>query len=110
MTGARKPASAVSHPDWCASDRCGHLVPPLMTHMARRHRGPLHRVGETRASGAIVTYLIGDDARTPLVALHVTGRSGNGWAELSLIQAGQLVERLRGLLNEAGGQAGSDDD
>ncbi|MFC3501447.1 hypothetical protein ACFOOK_10835 [Micromonospora krabiensis] len=81
-----------------------------MTHMARRHRGPLYRFGDGRAGGAIVTYLIGTDARTPLVAVHATGRSGNGWAELSLSQAGQLVERLRGLLNEAGGQSGSDDD
>ncbi|RKN27012.1 hypothetical protein D7044_29335 [Micromonospora musae] len=78
--------------------------------MARRHRGPLHRVGDPRAIGAIVTYLIGADGRTPLVALHATGRSGNGWAELSLIQAGQLIERLRGLLNEAGRGAGGDDD
>lgn len=110
MTRTSKPAGATSHPEWCDPDRCGHLVPPLMTHMARRHRGPMYRFGDTRAGGLVVTYLIGADARTPLIAVHATCRTGNAWAELSLTQAARLVERLGGLLAQAGDQAGGDDD
>ncbi|SBT51665.1 hypothetical protein [Micromonospora narathiwatensis] len=110
MTRTSKPAGVTSHPNWCAPDRCGHLVPPLMTHMARRHRGPMYRFGDTRAGGVVVTYLIGADDRAPLIAMHATCRAGNAWAELSLAQAAQLVERLRGLLAQAGGHAGSDDE
>lgn len=105
-----KPADATRHPDWCAPDRCGHLVPPLMAHMARRHRGPMYRVGDARASGHIVTYLIGADATAPLIAVHATCRAGMGWAELPLPQVAQLVEHLRGLLKQAGGQQGADDE
>ena len=110
VTRAGKPAVEMSHPDWCAPDRCGHLVPPLMTHMARRHRGPLYRFGESRTSGVVVTYLIGADARTPLIAVHATCRAGNAWAELSLTQAAELIERLRSLLDQAAGVTGDDDD
>ncbi|MER7331199.1 MULTISPECIES: hypothetical protein [unclassified Micromonospora] len=110
MSRIGKPANVTSHPDWCAPDRCGHLVPPLMTHMARRHRGPMHRVGDTRAGGLIVTYLIGADARTPLIAVHATCRAGNAWAELPLPQVAQLVEQLRGLMKQAGGHQGADDE
>ncbi|MFG2057856.1 hypothetical protein ACGFI9_27925 [Micromonospora sp. NPDC048930] len=85
-------------------------MPPLMTHMARRHRGPMYRFGDARAGGMVVAYLIGVDARTPLIAVHAISRAGNAWAELSLTQAAQLAERLRGLLAQAGGGAGSDDD
>ncbi|MFD6660824.1 hypothetical protein ACFWDK_00415 [Micromonospora chalcea] len=105
-----KPAEITSHPNWCAPDRCGHLVPPLMTHMARRHRGPMLRVGNVRSSGAVVTYLIGADALAPLVAVHSTCRAGNGWAELSLSQVAELVEHLCGLLKQAGGDRGADDE
>ncbi|WP_405100779.1 hypothetical protein [Micromonospora sp. NBC_01412] len=58
----------------------------------------------------VVTYLIGADTRAPLIAVHATCRAGNAWAELSLTQAAQLVERLRGLLDQAAGEAGGDDD
>ncbi|MEU7950627.1 hypothetical protein AB0B62_05525 [Micromonospora chalcea] len=100
MTPANS-AAVTSHPSWCAPDRCGHLVPPIMTHMARRHRGPLVQVGDSRASGMVVTYLIGADGREPLIAVHATRRVGNAWAELSLTQAAQLVERLRDLLAQS---------
>ncbi|MEU4639264.1 hypothetical protein [Micromonospora sp. NPDC023814] len=110
MSRTSKPAGVTSHPDWCAPDRCGLLVPPLMTHMARRHRGPMHRVGDTRASGLIVTYLIGADAQVPFVAVHATCRAGNAWAELPLPQVAELVETLRGLLKQADGHQGADDE
>ncbi|MEH0973004.1 hypothetical protein V6U77_17940 [Micromonospora sp. CPCC 205546] len=110
MSRTSKPADVTSHPDWCAPDRCGHLVPPLMTHMARRHRGLMYRVGDTQASGHIVTYLIGADPTAPLIAVHATCRAGMGWAELPLPQVVQLVEHLRELLKQAGGQKGADDE
>ncbi|MEO3775855.1 hypothetical protein ABGB16_03170 [Micromonospora sp. B11E3] len=110
MTRTTKPAEITGHPDWCAPDRCGHLVPPLMTHMARRHRGPIYRFGDTRTSGTVIIYLIGADAQAPLIAVHATCRGGNAWAELSMSQAAQLVERLRALLLQAGGEQGADDD
>ncbi|MGK5675138.1 hypothetical protein ACSNOB_20140 [Micromonospora sp. URMC 106] len=94
-------ADVTSHPNWCAPDRCGHLVPPLMTHMARRHRGPLVQVGDSRESGMVITYLIGADGREPLIAVHARCRAGNAWAELSLTQVSQLVERLRDLLAQS---------
>ncbi|MGC4808427.1 hypothetical protein [Micromonospora sp. DT233] len=98
------------HPDWCASDRCGYLVPPLMPHMARRHRSPMHQVGDKRAGGLIATYLIGSDALGAMVGIHATCRGGNGWAELSLPQAAELVDQLRGLLAQAAGDQGADDE
>ncbi|MFJ1542669.1 hypothetical protein ACIODS_29440 [Micromonospora chalcea] len=110
MRRTNKPTEITSHPDWCTPDRCGHLVPPLMAHMARRHRGPMFRIGDIRSSGAVVTYLIGADALAPLVAVHSTCRAGNGWAELSLAQAAELVKHLRGLLKQAGGDRGADDE
>ncbi|MEU5964436.1 hypothetical protein ABZ777_24800 [Micromonospora parva] len=91
-----------SHPAWCAPERCGHLVPPLMAHMPRRHRGAMHRLGDGRQGGQLVTYLVGSDARVPLVAVHVTSRGGIAWVELSLPQAAQLAERLCFLLAQAG--------
>ncbi|RUL93706.1 hypothetical protein EG812_08395 [Verrucosispora sp. FIM060022] len=78
--------------------------------MARRHRGPLYRIGEVRTGGAVVTYLIGVDARTPLIAVHATHRAGNAWAELSLEQTAELIERLRSMLDQAAGPTGSDHD
>ncbi|WP_435233167.1 hypothetical protein [Micromonospora aurantiaca (nom. illeg.)] len=110
MTRTNKPTEITSHPDWCAPDRCGHLVPPLMAHMARRHRGPMCRVGDIRSSGAVVTYLIGAVALEPLVAVHSMCRAGNGWAELSLPQVAQLVGHLRGLLKQAGDHPEADDE
>lgn len=109
VTRPDNPAVEMTHPDWCVPDRCGHLVPPVMTHMARRHRGPLYRFGEARTSGTVVTYLIGRDARTPLIAVHATSRAGNAWAELSLAQTAALVERLRSLLDLAANTDGGDD-
>lgn len=83
-----------SHPAWCAPERCGHLVPPVMAHMPRRHRGAMHRLGDSRQSGQVVTYLVGSDARVPLVAVHMTSRGGIAWVELSPSQAVELAERL----------------
>ncbi|SCF46198.1 hypothetical protein GA0070564_11324 [Micromonospora mirobrigensis] len=110
MRRTNKSAEITSHPDWCAPDRCGHLVPPVMAHMARRHRGPMYRLGDIRSGGAVVTYLIGADALAPLVAVHATCRAGNAWAELPLSQVAQLVDHLRGLLKQAGGDLGADDE
>ncbi|WP_245666171.1 hypothetical protein [Micromonospora sediminicola] len=110
MTPTNKPAGVTDHPDWCAPDRCGRLVPPLMTEMTRHHRGAMHRVGNARAGGMVVAYLIGVDVRTPLIAVHASCRAGVGWAELSLTQAAELIERLSGLVVEAGGDLGSHDD
>ncbi|MEW2590887.1 hypothetical protein AB0893_10755 [Micromonospora aurantiaca] len=110
VTPTNKRADVVNHPDWCAPDRCGHLVPPLMSEMTRHHRGPTHRIGEARAGGMVVAYLIGVDARTPLIAVHATCRAGIGWAELSLTQTAQLIERLSGLVVEAGRGPGSHSD
>ncbi|MFF5071455.1 hypothetical protein ACFY2R_09690 [Micromonospora olivasterospora] len=81
-----------------------------MTHMARRHRGPIYRFGDTRTSGTVVTYLIGADAQAPLIAVHATCRGGNAWAELSMSQAAQLVERLGALLVQARGDHEAGDD
>ncbi|MEU7928137.1 hypothetical protein [Micromonospora sp. NPDC049107] len=100
MSNAGKPASG-SHPAWCAPDRCGHLVPPLMAHMPRRHRGAMHRLGDSRQSGQVVTYLVGSDARVPLVAVHMTSRAGIAWVELSPSQAVELAERLCSLSAQA---------
>jgi hypothetical protein len=110
MSRASRPAGVVRHPDWCTPERCGYLVPPLMPHMARRHRGPMQRVGDKRAGGLVVTYLIGADALGPMVEVHVGCRAGNAWAELSLPQAAELVEQLRGLLDQVGGGQGSGDE
>ncbi|MEV4271241.1 hypothetical protein [Micromonospora aurantiaca (nom. illeg.)] len=107
MRRTNRPTEITSHPGWCAPDRCGHLVPPLMAHMARRHRGTMFRVGDVRSSGVVVTYLIGADALAPLVAVHSTCRVGNCWAELSLSQVAELIEHLRGLLKQAGGDQGA---
>lgn len=105
-----KPVKVASHPDWCALDRCGHLVPPLMPHMARRHRGPMNRVGEIRGSGLIATYIIGTDDQAPSIVVHATARVGNAWAELALPQAAQLLEQLRELLEQAHGDQGAGDE
>lgn len=98
QTGRRP---AVEHPSWCAPDRCGHLVPPVLAHMARRHRSVLLRVGEVRSSGLVVSYLIGSDDEPPSVAVHASCRAGAGWAELTLPQAVQLVGQLGSLLTQA---------
>ncbi|MEV1060127.1 hypothetical protein AB0I92_22985 [Micromonospora chalcea] len=110
MRRTNNPIGITSHPGWCAPDRCGHLVPPLMAHMARRHRGPMFRIGDVRSSGAVVTYLIGADATAPLVAVHSWCRTGNGWAEMSLPQVAELVKHLRDLLKQAGGDQGANDE
>ncbi|GIJ21218.1 hypothetical protein Vlu01_18420 [Micromonospora lutea] len=89
------------HPDWCASDRCGHLVPPVMSHMQRRHRGASLKVGDPWASGSVVSYLVGADGQAPRVMVHVSCRVGTPWAELPLSQVRQLVEQLRSLLAQA---------
>ncbi|WP_233219400.1 hypothetical protein [Micromonospora sp. RP3T] len=110
VTPTNKGADVTSHPDWCAPDRCGHLVPPLMAEMTRSHRGAMHRIGSARAGGMVVAYLVGVDARTPLIAVHATCRAGIGWAELSPAQVVRLVDCLSGLVIEAGGDPGSRDD
>ncbi|WBB54349.1 hypothetical protein [Verrucosispora sp. WMMD573] len=99
---SRRPAVA-SHPAWCAPDRCGHLVPPVLAHMARRHRGVLLRVGEVRSSGLVVSYLIGSDDEPPAVVVHASCRAGAGWAELTLPQTKHLVDQLGSLLTQAAG-------
>ncbi|WP_232290187.1 hypothetical protein [Micromonospora sp. ATCC 39149] len=78
----------------------------MLAHMARRHRGPMRRVGDSRASGFVATYLIGADGFGPMVGVHATCRAGNTWAELTLPQAAELVEHLRGLLEQAAGDQG----
>ncbi|RZT81198.1 hypothetical protein EV382_4471 [Micromonospora violae] len=110
MSRTNNPAPVTSHPDWCAPDRCGYLVPPVMTHMARRHRGPMQRVGENRAGGLVVTYLISDALGSPMVGVHVTCRAGIAWAELPLPQAAQLVEQLHGLLAQITGRQRAGDE
>ncbi|WP_238685204.1 hypothetical protein [Micromonospora hortensis] len=110
MRHTSKPTAVVSHPDWCAPDRCGYLVPPVLAHMARRHRGPMHRVGDSRAGGQIVSYLISADALDPMVGVHLTCRAGNAWAELSVPQAAELVEQLHGLLAQVAGDPETDDE
>ncbi|MEU1604177.1 hypothetical protein [Micromonospora matsumotoense] len=103
MTRTSKPTT--THPQWCTPERCGFLVPPVMPHMARRHRGPMLRVGESRASGLVVTYLISAEVPgAPLVGVHATCRAGNAWAELSLPQAAALADQLRDLLTQAADQ------
>ncbi|BCJ60138.1 hypothetical protein [Micromonospora endophytica] len=94
------------HPQWCVPDRCGHLVPPVLAHMGRRHRGVLLKVGEVRPSGAVASYLIEADGEEPRVTVHVACRAGTAWAELSFPQAGQLVSQLRSLLVQGGGGHG----
>ncbi|MEU7616721.1 hypothetical protein OG271_07670 [Micromonospora rifamycinica] len=60
------------------------------------------RVGASRASGLVVTYLIsGAVPGAPLVAVHVACRAGNAWAELSLAQATELAGQLGDLLTRA---------
>ncbi|MEV6800150.1 hypothetical protein AB0M91_17640 [Micromonospora rifamycinica] len=102
MTRTGRSVTATTHPRWCAPERCGHLVPPVLPHLARRHRGPMLRVGASRASGLVVTYLIsGAVPGEPLVAVHVACRGGNAWAELSLAQATELAGQLGDLLTRA---------
>ncbi|MFI9639689.1 hypothetical protein ACIG87_06410 [Micromonospora sp. NPDC051925] len=111
MTRTGRSVAGTTHPRWCTPERCGHLVPPVLPHMARRHRGPMHRVGETRASGLVMTYLISAATpMAPLVTVHVAGRAGNAWAELSLPQAAALAEQLRELLTHAAEQNDADED
>ncbi|MFF0229131.1 hypothetical protein [Micromonospora sp. NPDC005254] len=111
MSRTNKPAAVTNHPDWCAPDRCGYLVPPVMSHMARRHRGPMQRVGESRSGGLVVTYLISAEALGgAMVGVHVTCRGGNAWAELSLPQAVELAEQLSDLVTQVVGQQGADDE
>ncbi|KAB1942282.1 hypothetical protein F8271_13030 [Micromonospora sp. ALFpr18c] len=62
----------------------------------------MHRLGDSRQSGQVVTYLVGSDARVPLVAVHVTSRGGIAWVELPPSRAAQLIDRLRSLLVQAG--------
>ncbi|WP_238358800.1 hypothetical protein [Micromonospora fiedleri] len=106
MSQPRQPSTALVHPAWCSPDRCGHLVPPVLAHMGRRHRGVLLKVGEVRPSGSVVSYLIASDDGAAKVMVHASCLAGAGWAELSLSQAGQLVEQLRSLLAQAGCQGG----
>ncbi|WP_244166307.1 hypothetical protein [Micromonospora saelicesensis] len=111
MSRTNKPAAVTSHPDWCAPDRCGYLVPPVMSHMARRHRGSMQRVGESRAGGLVVTYLISAEALGgAMVGVHVTCRGGNAWAELSLPQTVELAQQLSDLVTQVLGLEGVDDE
>ncbi|MEU8186725.1 hypothetical protein [Micromonospora carbonacea] len=103
-----KATDKVTHPGWCDPARCGHLVPPVMAHMARRHRGEVQRVGDKRALGLVVTYLISGVDHVPLVAVHAASRVGNVWAELPVPQAAQLVEHLSALLDQAGYEGTAD--
>ncbi|GIJ12353.1 hypothetical protein ACFFMR_22090 [Micromonospora andamanensis] len=78
-------------------------MPPVLAHMARRHRGVLLRVGEVRSSGLVVSYLIGSDDESPTVVVHASCRAGAGWAELTLPQTKHLVDQLGSLLTQAAG-------
>ncbi|WFE94871.1 hypothetical protein [Micromonospora sp. WMMD987] len=110
MTRTGGSVTAATHPRWCAPERCGHLVPPVVPHLARRHRGPMLRVGRSRAAGVVATYLIsGAVPGEPLVAVHVACRAGNAWAELSLAQAAELAGQLRDLLSSAADDPEADD-
>ncbi|MEV4199428.1 hypothetical protein [Micromonospora globbae] len=109
MSRTSTPTETAAHPDWCAPDRCGLLVPPLLAHMARRHRGIMLRVGEVRASGLVVSYLIGVDGEPPVIAVHTSSRAGGAWAELRLSQADELVVQLQSLLMQAGYRRGEGD-
>gem|GEM_PF-1893597 len=93
----------VEHPAWCARERCGHVVPPLFAHMARRHRSRLCQVGTPRvAGGSVVAYLIGGDRLPPVVAVHAAAPwLGAGCAELRLSEVRKLVDALTGLLADA---------
>ncbi|MFG1766389.1 hypothetical protein ACGFIH_23870 [Micromonospora parva] len=111
MSRTNRPSKVTSHPDWCDQERCGYLVPPVMAHMARRHRGSIQRVGDGRAAGLVVTYLIGAEALGgALVGVHVTCRSGIAWAELSLLQAIELAEQLGALVKQVLGESRADDE
>ncbi|MEU0552042.1 hypothetical protein [Micromonospora sp. NPDC005979] len=111
MSRTNKPSEVTSHPDWCDPERCGYLVPPVMAHMARRHRGPMQRVGDGRAAGLVVTYLIAAEASGgALVGVHVTCRSGIAWAELSLLQTIELAEQLNALVKQVLGESRADDE
>ncbi|MCG5450775.1 hypothetical protein NIE111_002404 [Micromonospora sp. NIE111] len=70
----------------------------------------MHRVGDSRAGGQIVSYLISADALDPMVGVHLTCRAGNAWAELSVPQAAELVEQLHGLLAQVAGDPETDDE
>ncbi|MEW2473553.1 hypothetical protein AB0875_07125 [Micromonospora gifhornensis] len=110
MSQPHQPTRPPVHPTWCASDRCGHLVQPVLAHMERRHRGALLKVGAVRPLGSVASYLIGTDGQAPRVMVHVSCRAGTAWAELPLPQAGQLLEQLRSLLAQAGHQGGEHGD
>ncbi|ROO52485.1 hypothetical protein EDC02_7414 [Micromonospora sp. Llam0] len=103
MTPVGGGAEKVEHPAWCARDRCGHVVPPLFAHMARRHRSRLCQVGTPRvAGGSVVAYLIGGDRLPPVVAVHAAAPwLGAGCAELRLSEVRKLVDALTGLLADA---------
>ncbi|MGC4803834.1 hypothetical protein [Micromonospora sp. DT233] len=45
-----------------------------------------------------------------MIGIHAACRGGNAWAELSLPQVAELVEQLRGLLAQAAGAQGTDDE
>ena len=93
----------VPHPAWCVPHRCGHIVPPLMREMLRKHRSEQLQVGNLRAPGCVVSYLVGVDGQAPTVTVHATSRmTARGWAELSLAETVQLIGQLQHLLTLAG--------
>ncbi|MEU5552751.1 hypothetical protein ABZ738_23535 [Micromonospora sp. NPDC047793] len=109
MSGQGRPAGPVVHPEWCAPRNCGHLDPPVLPHMERRHQGAPLKVGDTWVSGSVVSYLTGSDGQAPKVMVHVSQRVGTPWAELPLTYVEQLVKHLRSLLAQAGHHGGGHD-
>jgi hypothetical protein len=84
-------------------DRCGYLVPPLLSHMPRRHRGDVLRLGHARDNGLVIVYLAATHGLPPVVGVHAAAPLwGAGTAELRLPDAWRLARHLDGLLTEAG--------
>jgi hypothetical protein len=103
MTRRSRPdLGAAEHPSWCVKERCGYLVPPVMSHMLPRHRGAALRLGHPRAAGLVVAYLIGTHGLPPVVGLHAAAPVwGSGTAELRLPDAWRLARHLDVLLTQA---------
>ncbi len=88
---------------WCDRRRCGYLVPPIMSHMPRRHVGSSARLGTVCGAGLVIVHLVASHGQPPLIGLHAAGISRiAGTVELPLPDAWQLARRLDHLLADAG--------
>jgi hypothetical protein len=100
---SRPDLGAVEHPAWCVKERCGYLVPPLLSHMPRRHRGAALRLGHARESGLVIAYLAATHGLPPVFGLHAAAPLwGTGTAELRLPDAWRLTRHLDELMTEVG--------